>query len=148
MSDAKQPAILGVGVVVEQNDKFLVVQENQGNKALAKVKLSFSFPSGKVNPEEHPHDAAVREVYEETGYKIKVNSIIGFYLIKGALGIAYKADVTAEVGGGNIDTDIKKVLWMDADAIMKSAMRPANKQVLKDYRAGKSYPLAIISDNR
>lgn len=31
---------------------------------------SWGFPKGKVNKEEMPHDCAIREVYEETGYKI------------------------------------------------------------------------------
>ncbi len=33
-------------------------------------KSSWGFPKGKVNEDEPPHDCAVREVFEETGFDI------------------------------------------------------------------------------
>jgi mRNA-decapping enzyme subunit 2 len=35
------------------------------------AKSGWCFPKGKVNEDEAPHDCAVREVMEETGFEIK-----------------------------------------------------------------------------
>ena len=54
-----------VGTIVECENEILVLLRNsdrpQGN--------TWGLPAGKVNPNEKDLDAAIRELYEETGYK-------------------------------------------------------------------------------
>jgi 8-oxo-dGTP pyrophosphatase MutT (NUDIX family) len=68
----------------------------------------WTMPGGGVDPGEHPADAAVREVFEETGYHVELDGVLGVdsYVIPGAervhsagrpmqaLRILYRAHVT------------------------------------------------------
>ena len=38
---------------------------------------TYSLPGGRIEPGESPNDAAVREVFEETGLKIQSSDLIG-----------------------------------------------------------------------
>ena len=55
-----------VSVIVEKNNQFLVV--NQLRYGIMKETLE--FPSGTVEKDENPRDAAARELLEETGIKV------------------------------------------------------------------------------
>jgi 8-oxo-dGTP pyrophosphatase MutT (NUDIX family) len=37
----------------------------------------WTFPSGKIEPDESPQDAAVRETLEETGLRVRATGVIG-----------------------------------------------------------------------
>ena len=65
------PTIIAIAVV-EHDDRFLIGQRPAG-VALAGY---WEFPGGKVEPDESPADAAVRECLEETGIQI---SVVGEY---------------------------------------------------------------------
>lgn len=56
-----------VGVIIKRDGKFLMVQE----KKLAAYGL-WNLPAGRVDKGEKLREAAIREVKEETGYKIKL----------------------------------------------------------------------------
>ena len=58
----------GAIIMDDQLDNVLLVQSYYS-------KSSWGFPKGKVNEDEQPHDCAVREVLEETGFDIsgKIN---------------------------------------------------------------------------
>uniref|UniRef100_A0A671VZ66 m7GpppN-mRNA hydrolase n=1 Tax=Sparus aurata TaxID=8175 RepID=A0A671VZ66_SPAAU len=52
----------------------IILDENLENALLVQgylAKSGWGFPKGKVNEDEAPHDCAVREVLEETGFDIK-----------------------------------------------------------------------------
>ena len=52
----------------------IILDESQDNVLLVQgylAKSGWGFPKGKVNEDEAPHDCAVREVMEETGFDIK-----------------------------------------------------------------------------
>lgn len=57
----------GVCIGLKEQDKFYMVR--QYRYALGKEMLE--FPAGKIEKNEHPDDAIVREVQEETGYCAK-----------------------------------------------------------------------------
>ncbi|PFG43852.1 ADP-ribose pyrophosphatase YjhB (NUDIX family) [Isoptericola jiangsuensis] len=79
----------------------------------------WTLPGGGIDPGEHPADAAVREVWEETGYDVELDDLLGIDSIvlppagdlsDGAHGlrIVYRAHVVggslrAEVGGSTDD---------------------------------------------
>ncbi|MBN00561.1 MAG: ADP-ribose pyrophosphatase [Planctomycetaceae bacterium] len=65
------PTIIAIAVV-EHDDRFLIGQRP------AEVALAgyWEFPGGKVEPDESPADAAVRECLEETGLHV---SVVGEY---------------------------------------------------------------------
>lgn len=79
----------------------------------------WTLPGGGVEPGEHPADGAVREVKEETGYDVRLMSLLGVdsAVLRGpaaggealqALRILYRAEITGgelmvEVGGTTDD---------------------------------------------
>ncbi len=59
---------LGVGAIIRDGDKILVVKD--------RFSKGFKLPGGHVNDDENIQDAISREVYEETGVKVKFESIV------------------------------------------------------------------------
>lgn len=56
---------------VISNNKILMVQENK-----EEIKSLWDLPGGKVKSNEDIKQAVIREILEETGYKIDVNNIL------------------------------------------------------------------------
>ena len=72
---------------VKKEDKILMVQENK-----KEVKNLWDLPGGKLKIDEDIKEAVIREIMEETGFKINVNSILliqNYVTNKGVLLIIY-----------------------------------------------------------
>lgn len=67
----KEPALVQVvsGCVLKKDNKYLLVQEK-----LPKAYGLWNLPAGKVDIGETIEQAAVREVFEETGYTVKLET--------------------------------------------------------------------------
>lgn len=61
----------GVTAVVERNGRFLLCQQ--------KGSSVWGFIGGAVEPGEEPADAVIREMYEETGSRLALRSLVGVY---------------------------------------------------------------------
>ena len=64
-----------VSVIVEKDDKFLVVRQLR----YGIMKETVEFPSGTVEKGENPRDAAARELLEETGIKVNKEDLQGLF---------------------------------------------------------------------
>jgi ADP-ribose pyrophosphatase YjhB (NUDIX family) len=91
---------------------YAVITDDQGRMLLPHWNepphRGWTMPGGGVDPGEHPDDAAVREVFEETGYHVELDGVLGVdsFMIPGAervhasgrpmqaLRIVYRAHVT------------------------------------------------------
>lgn len=60
-----------VGGVIEKDGKFLLVQEAQ-----EKCRGKWNIPAGHLDPNENIIDGAKREVFEETGCKVELKSVL------------------------------------------------------------------------
>lgn len=60
------------GVLVLHRDSVLLVQQRD---FFSPRRLGWTFPSGRIEPNERPADAAVRELYEETGCRLDQSSM-------------------------------------------------------------------------
>ena len=63
---------VGVAVVVRKNDSILLVREATGRYA-----GKWGIPKGRVDEEETPLDAALRELKEECGITATIEGLIG-----------------------------------------------------------------------
>ena len=137
------------------NDQFLVgvtgIFFNDKNQVLL-VKHSYrkkgrwSLLGGYLKAGEHPKEGLEREVLEETGYKVKANSIIGYYDIQVAFGIAFSGSLVDETQADYFKDEIRNVLWLTSEEILKVKLRPAVKEILQDYINGKSFSLDSITN--
>lgn len=103
----------------------------------------WTLPGGGIKGNETPHAAALREVYEETGYRItKIDSTLGTY--RGSLGegdsvIVVTATLNPEAHGSLKlfpDTEVferKFFLYTD----LPETVSPANRKRLDEYVAGR-----------
>ncbi len=66
------------GVVVNDANELLVVSERYKEWNPSRKGFSFKLPGGALRPGEHVSDAAVREVYEETGIRTRFESLACF----------------------------------------------------------------------
>ena len=62
-------------VIFNKQNQVLLVQEQEGSK-----KGLWHIPSGTVENTEFPHDAAVREIEEETGLKLSLQKYLNTYV--------------------------------------------------------------------
>jgi 8-oxo-dGTP diphosphatase len=91
------------------------------------------LPKGKLNPREQARDAAVREVLEETGYRVSVHDFLG--------SIAYPADSKVKIvqfwlmrAAGrpvrDLMDDVKAVKWLPLQQAIDILTRPHEKVFL------------------
>lgn len=118
--------VAAYGVIVEDGRILLAHWSQTKNPA-------WTMPGGGIDPGEDPKDAVVREVFEETGFEVEVDELLGIdsYVIDGsrrmdaasagtplhALRIVYRAHIVGgrlrnEVGGS---TD--RAEWFALDAV-------------------------------
>ena len=62
--------------VIIRDDKYLIVLRSPTAKFFPKHR---DFPGGKLEPGENPQEGVAREVFEETGLRVRVEGIVGNY---------------------------------------------------------------------
>lgn len=119
--------LLGVGVVVEQDDKILLIERADGQ--------GYSLPGGIVRARETVEQCVMRETYEETGYTVQITGLLGVYSDPGrdprfqSVAITYKAML---VDGALRASSEGRPCWL-APADVFGRMAFDNEAILKDY---------------
>ena len=143
-----RPAVT-VAAVVVRDGAFLFVEE------VTRAGLRFNQPAGHLEPGETLVDAAVRETLEETGHHVRAVALVGIYRWQspdsGATFVrfAYAAEVVGQDAGRALDEGIVRVHWLDYAAIEACRERhrsPLVQRCVDDYRAGRRYPLDLVTD--
>ena len=136
-----------VATVVPQQGRFLMVQEKSGES------LVYNQPAGHVEVGEGLIAAAVRETFEQTGWQVRVECLIGIYShVHKANGIHYLrhcflATPEKQTAVTPPDSDIVQALWLSHDELkaMRNQLRsPLVLQALADHEAGQTYSLELI----
>jgi len=145
-----------VGAILEREGKFLLVRESN-RKGPDDGK--WNQPAGWVDVGENPLEAVRREVEEETGLALIPTHIVGIYsLVRkdiekelGATPHAIKIIFTGIVSDSETSAladDITETRWFSPEEIYAmngAVLRDADiKQEVKDYLAGKKYPLEML----
>ena len=138
---------LTVATVVQRDNLFLMVKEKEFGRTV------INQPAGHVEPGEDIIDAAIRETYEETGWHVEVQNLIGIYSSKAKISgityyrLAFLATALSQDPNATIDSDIDEVLWLSETEINKSADMLRSELVLeciKDFNKGAVFPLDIF----
>ncbi|WP_406672386.1 NUDIX hydrolase [Natronospira sp.] len=137
-----------VSAVVEENDRFLLVEEE------IRCQLQLNNPAGHLEPGESLVDAVIREVQEESARDFEPESISGIYLWRTASGdkTFLRVNFCGQARHYNptqaLDTGIVRTLWLSRDEIAAEQARLRSPLVLRcvdDYLNGKRYPLDALS---
>lgn len=139
-----------VASVLEKGGRFLCIEE------LVDGSLKLNQPGGRLEVGETPAHGAVRETLEESGYSFLPTHLIGIYEyfdVKSRnifIRLAYTGAVFApmRVLARPSDSDIHAVHWLTYEELKQLRERhrsPFVMQCVMDYRAGKSYPLDLVT---
>ncbi|MEO6761290.1 MAG: NUDIX hydrolase [Candidatus Saccharimonadales bacterium] len=120
--------------VIQNNGNILVIQRKELERGLNDETLTWVFPGGKVESSETVYDSVIREVYEETGYKVKATSTIDEK--QHPTFPAYVSYVACELvddnAGKNKDMGIAEVRWVSISEFQNIITSTLNSKV-KSY---------------
>lgn len=116
----------------------------------------WNLPAGRVDDFERITDGAIREVFEETGLKVKLIGVlpISERIIKNKTFISIR--FVAEVIGGELKVDYKEIIdakWFDMNEIETMTQKELrsyelNKQIIQNYTNNKIYPIEVFDDKQ
>jgi 8-oxo-dGTP pyrophosphatase MutT (NUDIX family) len=139
---------LTVAAVVEQQGRFLVVEERVAHR------LVFNQPAGHVEEGEDLLHAVVRETLEETAWQFQPQAIVGVYLWKNPaneksfLRVAYTGIAANHDPHRRLDRAILRVHWLTRDQLLGRQSHLRSPMVLRcvdDYLAGTRLPLESLT---
>lgn len=149
MSDTWPPH-LTVACIVEDNNRFLMVEE------MSHGRLVYNQPAGHLDPGETMLDAAIRETYEETGWHVQPTHILGMarYTAPQTGTVYYRTTYIAKPlrldENAKLDEGIVRAVWLTYEELKAQPEKLRSRLVLRNieqYLAGFRFPLSLIDDN-
>ena len=136
-------------VIVERDGRILLTREYADKKPENSIILS--KPGGHLEDGETFQETAIREAFEETGYRVRLLSIVGVYYMRfpdtSSVNITFTAELVDEKQEPITENDIVEVLWMPVDefkARRSEWRRGSTIPSFDDYFAGKRHPLDLL----
>ena len=142
-------AHITVAAVIEQEGRFLLVEEFSGGRTV------YNQPAGHVEPRESLLDAVVRETREESAWQFKPTALCGIYQWTSPenqityLRFCFTGSCHDHDPHQALDTGIIRTWWLTRDEIVARSQQHRSPLVLRcidDYRSGKRYPLELYTD--
>ncbi|OUS26016.1 NUDIX hydrolase [Gammaproteobacteria bacterium 45_16_T64] len=139
-----------VATILEKNGKFLFVEEYSNNKAV------INQPAGHVEPNETIIDASIRETLEESGWLVDPQYLVGIYTYTSPINeityyrFCFASSAVRFIKDHPIDSDIHGQCWLTPEELharQETHRGPLVAQCMKDYLAGKRYPLSLIYEH-
>src|SRR5271169_5492716 len=136
-----------VAAVLEQDGKFLLVEETTGQGIL------FNQPAGHLEPDESLIAAVARETLEESAYEFEPQHLLGIYRWLSEISsttylrFAFTGRILTHNPGRKLDEGILRAAWMTPEEIRATQARHRSPLVLRCveyYLAGKRYPLDLL----
>jgi ADP-ribose pyrophosphatase len=126
---------VGVGILIQDEDKYLLIK-----RAAEPDAGLWTIPGGIVELGETAKDAAVREVYEETGLEIVILDLLDVVdkiITDDSNRIKYHfiiVDYLAKVYGGQLNpsSDATDARWVAVSDISKYQLSPTLLKLLKE----------------
>lgn len=113
-------------VFVEREQRVLLVQ-----RAMNPERGKWALPGGYVDFGEDPAQAAVREVYEETGIRVTITELVAVRSNGGPIVITYAAQ--AEHGTPFAGDDAHAVRWFSAHEALPELAFESTRTMLEDW---------------
>ena len=136
-----------VAAVIEQNQRFLMVEEGIDGK------LVVNQPAGHLDDNESLLQAVVREVLEETAWTFIPQGIVGVYRWcnptneRTYLRTTFFGQVSKRNPEQKLDEPIVKADWYRREQLEQENLRsPLVLRCINDYNNGQRYPLEILID--
>ena len=122
---------ISLGIVRHKNTVLVIERRNKEPGSNGYV-LSWAFPGGKIESGETVLDAAVREVLEETGYRVVANRLIDERPHESfPVDVAYVSCTLSESTGHeqSSDLNVAQVQWVEIDKLNDYFTTPLNTKV-------------------
>ncbi len=138
-----------VAALVEEGGRYLFVEEETAEG------LRLNQPAGHLEEGETLMDAVRREVLEETAHHFEPEALLGVYRWRHPskdrtyLRFAFIGKATGHDPERKLDAGILRALWLTPEEIAARRDRlrsPLVMRCLEDYRAGRRYPLDLITE--
>lgn len=147
MSRAPIPTWYFALVVVRRGHRFLLTQER-------KYGSSWSIPGGRVEPGEMLVNAAVREVYEETGVPVRIDGILRVEHAPAEANVRMRVLFTGTPIGDTepkttADAESLGAAWLTLDEIREKKLRGAElRALLESVEQGRQvFPLDLLGNS-
>lgn len=123
-------AKVGSAPILSPSVSVMVIEKGQVLAGMHREMSGWVFPGGAVDPHETPADAAVREVWEETGLIVRPLRLLGVWAGRAADRVVYRnGDIVdyfmvgfeAEVTGGRLRRDDEELIhleWVSVEELM------------------------------
>lgn len=137
-----------VGVCIKNDsNEILMVKEARND-----IKGLYNIPAGKLDSNESICEGAIRETKEETGFDVKLDSILCIQYLenKNILKIIFNASILT--GSIQFDKDeIMNIKWIsieDLENMPEKELRSYNSNIniIKNSKNNISYPMDIIEN--
>lgn len=136
-----------VAAVVEQDGRFLLVEEETAEG------VRFNQPAGHLDEGESLLAACIRETLEEAAYAFVPTALVGVYQWPRPQGdltylrFAFSGKVGAHDTARRLDDGILRAVWLtpaEIEACRERHRSPLVSQCVRDYLAGRRFPLEVI----
>ena len=137
-----------VATVVPREGRFLMVEES------VRGRIVLNQPAGHLDPDESLAAAAVRETFEETGWHVELDCLLGVQQWRAPSGSAFVrftfgARPVRHDPAQPLDEGILRALWMSRDELAAASARLRSPMVLAsvdDWLGGRRLPLDALSN--
>ena len=138
-----------VASIIERDGRFLLVEEE------TRYGPRLNQPAGHLEGGETVAAGAVRETLEETGWHVRLTSLVGVYRWEapdnGATFIRFTfcGDPLSHDEGRPLDVGILQAVWLTRDELVARRADHRSPLVMRcvdDYLAGKRWPLGFVTE--
>ncbi len=137
-----------VAAIIERDGKFLLVEE------MIKGEHLINQPAGHLEENETFAQGMVREVLEETGYRVEPDALLGLYVYRTDdktltfHRVCFIARITGQVENAVLDEGIIGPIWMTRNEVAAAPNLRAHLvlECIDDYLRGVRYPLDFLKD--